>query len=309
MTRKTSLDETREFLDFVENKVTPLLNDPNIIELFNHENISEGSEGRTNIQHFSREPLNYITSRIAYLAQDSLLALNLIRGHYNKSSRILEIGGGLGLAHIWLQSNGYDIISLEPSGTGYEYNYIIGQALIKKMGLDPNRWLSLKANEAHLCNKSFDLIFSFNVLEHLDDLFSSLRSMSKVMNSGGIMRHSCPNYFIPYEPHFGVFFPRLFSKCNVLTKNKFWEMEIWRSLNFITHKDIETLAKNFELTVDYDQEVLWKSMRRLDLDLFKNRHPLPSIIYKILKTLRLFDLLKYWPSKFSTPISFTLSKQ
>ena len=49
---------------------------------------------------------------------------------------------------------------------------------------------------------SFDLIFSFNVFEHLHDQYDYIRKIDFLLNRSGKSVILCPNYDFPYEPHF-----------------------------------------------------------------------------------------------------------
>jgi 2-polyprenyl-3-methyl-5-hydroxy-6-metoxy-1,4-benzoquinol methylase len=51
---------------------------------------------------------------------------------------------------------------------------------------------------------TFDLIFSNNVFEHVRDVQAALATLGALLRPGRVMVHNCPNYDVPYEPHFGI---------------------------------------------------------------------------------------------------------
>ena len=88
------------------------------------------------------------------------------------------------------------------------------------------------------------------------------------------MVHLCPNYTLPFEPHFGIplipFFPRATACLYPQTIKKL--PGIWEELNFITAGRTKRLASAGGLTVSFDQGILAAAMRRFDRDqLFRER--------------------------------------
>ena len=51
---------------------------------------------------------------------------------------------------------------------------------------------------------SFDIVVSFQVLEHVASLKTLIGECSRLLKPGGIMYHCCPNYFSFYEGHYGI---------------------------------------------------------------------------------------------------------
>ncbi len=51
---------------------------------------------------------------------------------------------------------------------------------------------------------SFDLVASFQVLEHVGSVEHILSECIRVLKPGGTMYHICPNYFSFYEGHFNI---------------------------------------------------------------------------------------------------------
>src|SRR6185369_16311116 len=87
----------------------------------------------------------------------------------------------------------------------------------------------------------FDVIFSINVLEHCQPLPETVLALSKVLAPGGMMIHTCPNYRVPYEPHFRLllvpFAPRLTARLIPRLASD----PLWQSLNFVTAGDLRRI--------------------------------------------------------------------
>lgn len=59
-------------------------------------------------------------------------------------------------------------------------------------------------------DNSFDFVVSFQVIEHMSHLAAMLNECNRVLRSGGLMYHVCPNYKSFYEGHYRViWFPFL----------------------------------------------------------------------------------------------------
>ncbi|MBN2064446.1 MAG: methyltransferase domain-containing protein [Sedimentisphaerales bacterium] len=59
-------------------------------------------------------------------------------------------------------------------------------------------------NKVPLADESFDLIVSFQVLEHVGSIDTIINESLRLLKPGGIMYHVCPNYHSFYEGHFKV---------------------------------------------------------------------------------------------------------
>ncbi len=59
-------------------------------------------------------------------------------------------------------------------------------------------------NNVPLPDENFDLIVSFQVLEHVGSVDTVINESLRLLKPGGIMYHVCPNYHSFYEGHFKV---------------------------------------------------------------------------------------------------------
>ena len=138
-----------------------------------------------------------------YFVKDCKATLKLIENEFSSSQRLLEVGGGIGFVYIWLKKMGINLVSIEPSEME-SCSYEIGKEIINSLGIDDSNWVPLMAHEVKSLNKDFDLIFSNNVIEHISNLESSFEALAAALAKNGKMKHNCPNYLVPYDPHFGI---------------------------------------------------------------------------------------------------------
>ena len=138
------------------------------------------------------------------LVNEGRETVRMIQEYLRPGSRLLEVGGGIGLTYAFLKSEGYDITSLEPSTGGFGDRYQAGEGVISLAGIETDDWLPIVCSRVNETDKKFDLIFSHFVLEHVLDIEESFEAMEGVLAEQGQMIHRCPNYWIPFEPHYNL---------------------------------------------------------------------------------------------------------
>lgn len=111
---------------------------------------------------------------------------------YLRQSKVLEIGCGAGHLTKWLLENGVDVIGVDRSAN--LINYARGGNL-------PNRFLVMDAQSLAFRNNCFDVVLSFDVLEHLPDVTRHLAEVRRVSKAGGRYLLQAPNKYTnaPYE--------------------------------------------------------------------------------------------------------------
>jgi 2-polyprenyl-3-methyl-5-hydroxy-6-metoxy-1,4-benzoquinol methylase len=98
-------------------------------------------------------------------------------------ARILEVGGGILALSIQLASEGFEVTSVEPVGSGFsDIQYLMDT--FKKIAHNEKVKFDLLNLPIEECvfDQKFDFIFSINVMEHLEDsglVFVSLASLLK----------------------------------------------------------------------------------------------------------------------------------
>ena len=246
---------------------------------------------------------------------ESKVALSLIIDHIHVDQRILEVGAGLCLLSVFLKGKGYQITALEPLDSGFGFFEQLKSRIIN-LQREPELPVLEKGAESldPKQDGKFDLIFSNNVVEHIKELPKAMAAMSTVLKADGRMIHGCPNYLMPYEPHFGI--PVIASMPSL--SKLIWRdhieanIEVWDSLNFVTYTRIQKIAKQVNCDISFQARLTYDAFSRLQQDTeFQARHK-GSLAYKILRLLeitKMLNLTRYLPAWASTPMIFTLTSK
>ena len=126
------------------------------------------------------------------------------------------------------------------------------------------------------------------------------------------MIHAHPNYTIPYEPHFGIplvpFRPGLTS---FFLPDRVTNSDVWRSLNWITARQVRAWCRSAGLQVQFRSGVLAGAVDRVTTDqLFEQRHH--GIVQrgaKFARRLGLVRLLGRLPAVLNSPTEYVIRRQ
>lgn len=253
-------------------------------------------------------PHSEIKAILVTYANEARVGYSLIQPFLDPNKRILEVGAGIGVLSSYLHMNGQSIVAIEPSGVGFDLNNALGRELHQWLELESIEYLDIGV-ETLARDKlgEFEVIYSVNVVEHLPDLELAFDRMNSVLSRTGTMLHTCPNYNVPYEPHFGIplipFFPR---QTKYLLPPEIRDSALWRSLNFVATGDIKRIAQLNNLKLEFNEGVMYQTLKRLDEDpVFAERHQGIASTYRLLEKTGLLELLRSWPVALSTPMTFT----
>jgi 2-polyprenyl-3-methyl-5-hydroxy-6-metoxy-1,4-benzoquinol methylase len=244
--------------------------------------------------------------RVALAERDH--TLGFLGATLRPGQRVLEVGSGLGLTSAVLAAAGVDVTSIEPGGLGFEDYERTNLVIRELLGVDhPHHPIGVDELEEHQLGL-FDLIFSNNVLEHVPDVERALTALDASLAVGAEMVHGCPNYAVPYEPHFGLpLVPMRPAATARLLPRHVRESGLWRSLNWITARQVARVAERHRRTVEFTRGTLADSVARLgDDEEFAARHGVLARLDPLLR--HLLTPLRAVPPRCSTPMVFRWCK-
>lgn len=127
---------------------------------------------------------------------------------------VVEVGSGIGLLAMDLSVAGHLVIAFEPESAGFGQMRMMRDLVLQHwQGPAPDvTWVDdylTKADE-RATRHAPSYAYAINVIEHVPDMARFISDVLSILTPGGRFRFICPNYALPYEPHFEI--PTLFSK-------------------------------------------------------------------------------------------------
>ncbi|MGO9815434.1 MAG: class I SAM-dependent methyltransferase [Isosphaeraceae bacterium] len=145
-----------------------------------------------------------VASRVDYVRQvESSLGVDL------RTCRVLEVGSGMGLFVAVAHRLGIDCVGVEPGANSYAHLRAGIDEILSANELPPGAILQEPGEILPFADGSFDVVVSFQVLEHVADPARCLAEAVRVLRPGGRLFMDMPNHFSWTEGHFGLFWPPL----------------------------------------------------------------------------------------------------
>lgn len=190
-------------------------------------------------------------------------------------ARVLEIGCGTGylLARLSLLRPDLSLSGLEPIGSGFaSFEPTLDRIAAEFPSVSIHR-VPIEEFQPGPGAMKFDYVFSLNVFEHLADWRKAVQQVAHLLAPKGKMLVLCPNYRVPYEPHFGI--PVIGSPALTyrLFRNRIAHVEhvnnadgLWRSINFISVPALRRQCRELNLMAHFERGMLAKMLVRLTAD-------------------------------------------
>src|SRR3989339_122524 len=121
--------------------------------------------------------------------------------------KVLEIGSGYGLfVAVGVLDYKADVYGVEPSAVGFGGSFETSQEILKSNNVDTSRIKCGIAEDLPFENDSFDIVYSTNVFEHVNDPEKSFSEAIRVCKPGGLIQIVIPNYGSFYEGHYACWY-------------------------------------------------------------------------------------------------------
>ena len=162
-------------------------------------------------------------------------------------SRILEGGSGAGGTLLQLLREGYDAYGVEPDPILFQ----IAHERLQEFGFE-DRILNSNVGNSSLLENHFNNFFSFQVLEHVEDIDGFFRDMIRVLKNDSRIYLAVPNYNFIWEPHYALIFPlflgkKLFQFYLFVTRRNTKYLEC---LNFVTPRKLRRKSKTYGIILE-----------------------------------------------------------
>jgi SAM-dependent methyltransferase len=137
-----------------------------------------------------------------------LQALVEATGEPLAGKRFLEVGSGIGLTVATARKlMGADAYGIEPGDDEYEGSLNVSRDVLAMAGIDAGVVRRGVGEAIPFPNDHFDVVYSTNVLEHVNVPSKVLAEIIRVLKPGGCAQIVVPNYGSWWEGHYGVVWP------------------------------------------------------------------------------------------------------
>jgi ubiquinone/menaquinone biosynthesis C-methylase UbiE len=165
-----------------------------------------------------------------------------------KNKKVLEIGCGFGGGVINLHKNGALAYGVDIDEDAIE----IAKIIAKQEGINQDNFYIGVAENLPFDDETFDIVWSIQVLEHVQDPFKALTESIRVLKPKGIFFVHCPNYFYHWESHYRLcilpMMPKKLAKLYLKMRGR--DTKFIDSINYITPQKIEKYLS--KLPVKYE---------------------------------------------------------
>lgn len=236
-----------------------------------------------------------------------------------EGKKILNIGSGFGIFNlVAIKKYKMDAYGVEPGGVGYEDSFSISREIFKENNLNKKKIINGVGEKLPFKNNTFDIVFSTNVLEHVQDPAKVIEESIRVAKPGGLVQHVYPNYHSYFDGHYAVFHPpvcfKLFFPWYVKTffkKDPEFAWTLNTQLNiFWTKKVLKILGKRYNFKVlSLGEEIFFDRMKNLNFETWAGLTKVKKILefMKKLKVNEFAARVIYFAGGW-TPIILTIKK-
>ena len=215
---------------------------------------------------------------------------NLTSGSY-----VIEVGSGIGLLSLHLASLGFEVTAFEPQSSGFNQMNAMRSLISEnwKPSAPQVEFREASLNQTTQLEKLADYIFAINVIEHVHDFEELITHAVKAKTPEATMRIVCPNYSIPYEPHFNI--PIIFTKRitkfifgHKIHNSKIPDSDVfWGDLSWPTQKKLKKILKSKGWNVEFSRDATHEYLNRAfsDSDFIVRKGRIIGSLFKLISVL------------------------
>jgi SAM-dependent methyltransferase len=246
-------------------------------------------------------------------AQFGLTRLLPVLSLFDRSVDIIEVGAGSCMLSAYLASKGLSVTAAEPLGPEFDYFSGLQETVLsfsRSSGF-PLRVIRATAEELD-ARDQFDVAFTINALEHMPDPLKAIDNMYASLKPGGVLLAHCPNYSVPFEPHFNIILVTRSKRVNEWLFHSIVSRRaaIWNGLSFISYPELRRHLVRRGLRFRFNRSVMADLVTRISRDrVFAER--MPAVVRSFSKFLEAVGLIKGLtaiPARVQTPMEVLIRK-
>lgn len=178
-----------------------------------------------------------------------------------ESTRVLDLGCGWGESVLMLRQRGLSVWGCDFGSTPSkpETSELVEEGILRTIKTNPYR-LPYEDN-------TFNVVYSDQVLEHVQDYPSTINEIHRLLQPGGLSFHFFPSRYYPIEPH--VYIP-----LGTIVQHPLW-LRAWAELGIRNEfqQDLnasETAQHNHQYLTNHTNYLRRRTIERLFLARFKS---------------------------------------
>jgi len=223
-------------------------------------------------------------------------------------SHLVEIGAGIGLLALKLVARGYKVTAFEPEAAGFTEMHAMREIVLSNwIGEIPTvNFIDHYIDDTTEIGEPADYMIAINVIEHVPEYEQLIVNALRLKSESATLRLICPNYAIPYEPHFEI--------PIILTKNFTWRIfkkritksttpnpvDFWRDLSWPTQRKLKKKLDNLGIVAEFSRDATNHYIKRAltDPKFIERKGPIIGNCLKVFATVAQ-HLTRFIPLSFS----------
>lgn len=184
--------------------------------------------------------------------------------------RVLVVGAGTGAESVVLHQRGAEVHGIEP----YDKAIEILELKAELHGIPAERFQKANAENIPHPDESFDFVYCYTVLEHVQDIEKTIDEMVRICKTGGLVFIQTPDYRFPYEAHYKIgrraFSPRWLTALLLRLQGR--SPAFINTVNFVTAPQLNRIffARNvLTLRVEPNWLYVWKQANQQDTGAYR----------------------------------------
>lgn len=228
---------------------------------FLRENISREFKvnfGLSDTQWIERATVNWFNDQSNYDGRWSV-----IRERIPQTGKVLDMAAGCGTFVLFGLQRGYDVWGVEPES----WKRVYLQRKVIASGY-PENFLSNVVDGVGealpFADETFDLVTTYQTLEHVRDVELCIKEMLRVLKPEGILYIKAPDYNCFFEPHYRVpFLPKMNKGLAAIYLRLLGRPTLGlRSLQWVTEKGVVKLLRTSGYPVRIERTAHYYSTKR-----------------------------------------------
>lgn len=234
--------------------------------------------------------------------------------------KVLEIGSGFGIfVAVLAKDLGIDVYGVEPNSEGFYGSFEMSKDILLANDINQDRIINGWGEDLPFSDNSFDVIYSTNVLEHVQNPQKVMSEAIRVCREGGSIQIVIPNYGSFFDGHYACFYlpyqPKWLWKLwlkFVLRRDTSYVDTLRTEINYFSMKKIISpfVEKGIVEVVDYGERVFKERMLTTNFTAWAGLGKVSKIL-SILHKLKIVYITTHILSllKFHSPLIISLRKK